>query len=352
MMLSGVLPESERARGISVIDRNSQTLKRLINDLLDMSAILSGKMRIEEAPVFLAGVVREAVETVRPQAAEKDIDLQVEFSNWEDPVVVKGDRTRLVQTFWNLLTNAVKFTPRGGSVQVRCEANSAEAVIEVDDNGEGIAEDFLPHVFERFRQADGSKTRTHGGLGLGLALVDSFVKAHGGTTEVDSEGPGHGSTFIISLPRFTVNLPPVVIEPSASEATPDGAHLLIVEDAQDTLELMQATLNRRGYTVTSCVSAATALEVCATEEFDLIISDIGMPVMDGYELITRLRRDARFSNTPAIAISGYASQKDKAAALAAGFDIHLAKPLDPGELVALVAKLLKQKRDDNNIDSA
>ncbi|MEO8435296.1 MAG: GAF domain-containing protein [Pyrinomonadaceae bacterium] len=352
MMLRGVLPETEQARGIAVIERNSQTLKRLINDLLDMSAILSGKMRIEESPVILAGVVREAVETVRPQAAEKDIDFQVVFRQWEDPVVVKGDRMRLVQTFWNLLTNALKFTPRGGSVRVRCEATSTEAVIEIQDNGEGIAEDFLPHVFERFRQADGSKTRTHGGLGLGLALVESFVQAHGGTTEVASSGLGRGSRFIVSLPRFAVNLTPVAEPAVATTASAAGAHLLIVEDAPDTLEMMDATLIAGGYTVTSCVSAASALAACASEEFDLIISDIGMPVMDGYELITRLRRDPRFSHTPAIAVSGYASQKDKAAALTAGFDFHLAKPLNTQELLALVAKLLKQKRDDNNINSA
>ena len=352
MMLSGVLPEGELVRGISVIERNSQTLKRLINDLLDMSAILSGKMRIEEYPVMLEGVVREALETVRSQAAEKEIDLQIVFRDWQKPVVVTGDRTRLVQTFWNLLSNAVKFTPRGGNVQITCQANSSEVVIEVQDNGEGITEDFLPHVFERFRQADGSKTRAHGGLGLGLALVDSFVQAHGGTTEVESAGPGLGTRFIVTLPRFDWDMTPVAEPAVVTADSPAAAHLLIVEDAPDTLEMMQATLTANGYTVTPCLSAAAALAACATGEFDLIISDIGMPLMDGHELITRLRQDPRFRHTPAIAVSGYASQRDRNAALAAGFDVHLAKPLDPGELLALIAKLLKQKRDDNSIDSA
>jgi len=353
MMLRGVLPQTEYARGLSVIDRNSQALKRLINDLLDMSAILSGKMRIEETPVPLEAVVREAVETVRPQATERDIHLEVTFRDWENPIVVKGDRTRLVQTFWNLLTNAVKFSPAGGMVHVLCAANPAEAVIEIEDKGEGIAPDFLPHVFERFRQADGSKTRTHGGLGLGLALVKSFVEAHGGTAEAASDGPGLGSRFTVRLPRPAVSETPTTAERKVEGATaPATAHLLIVEDEPDTLEMMHATMAASGYSSTLCASAAMAFEAVATQKFDLIISDIGMPGMDGYELIARLRQNPRSRHTPAIAVSGYASQRDIAAAIAAGFDVHLAKPVAPEELIALVEKLLKQKRDDNRIDSA
>ena len=352
MMLRGVLPEEEFTRGLSVIERNSQALKRLINDLLDVSAILSGKMRIEEVPVQLEAVVREAVETVRPQAAERGVHLEVSFRDWQNPIVVNGDRTRLVQTFWNLLTNAISFSPPGGKVQVLCESSLTEAVIQVEDNGEGIAPDFLPHVFERFRQADGSKTRTHGGLGLGLALVKSFVEAHGGSAAAASNGPGLGSRFTVRLPRLAVaEALPAIDDPAKAATGPGVAHILIVEDEPDTLEMLHAAMAARGYRATLCDSAMSAMEAAATQEFDLIISDIGMPGMDGHELIKRLRGNSRHQHTPAIAVSGYASQKEAEAAIAAGFSVHLAKPFGPEELNALVEKLLKQKSDDNKIDS-
>lgn len=352
MMLSGVLPEGDLARGLSVIDRNSQSLKRLINDLLDMSAILSGKMRIEEVPVQLETVVLEAVETVRPQAAARDIHLDVSFRDWDHTIVVKGDRTRLVQTFWNLLINAIKFSAPGGKVHVICETASDEAVVHVEDQGEGIAPEFLTQVFERFRQADGSKTRTHGGLGLGLALVKSFVAAHGGTIEAASDGPGLGSRFTLRLPRHAPAEILITAQTSLRvAASPMAAHILIVEDEPDTLEMMRATLAGRGHRSTLCASAAAALAAAASEKFDLIISDIGMPEMDGNELIRRLRLNPGLRHTPAIAVSGYASQKDAAAAIAAGFDVHLPKPVSPEELNGLVEKLLQRKSVENQIDS-
>ena len=352
MMLRGVLPEEEFTRGLSVIDRNAQALKRLINDLLDVSAILSGKMRIEEVPVQLEAAVREAVETVRPQAAERDVHLEVSFRDWQNPIVVNGDRTRLVQTFWNLLTNAIRFSAPGGKVHVVCDSSPTEAVVQVEDKGEGIAPDFLPYVFERFRQADGSKTRTHGGLGLGLALVKSFVEAHGGSAAAASDGPGFGSTFTVRLPRQVAAEAAPTLEPAAKGApAPVAAHILIVEDEPDTLQMLHAAVAARGYRTTLCASAARALAAAATQEFDLIISDIGMPEMDGLELVKRLRRNSRLRHTPAIAVSGYASQKDAEAAIAAGFDVHLGKPFGPEELNVLVEKLLKQKSDDNKIDS-
>ncbi|HEY3027513.1 MAG TPA: GAF domain-containing protein [Pyrinomonadaceae bacterium] len=352
MMLRGVLPEEEFTRGLSVIERNSQALKRLINDLLDVSAILSGKMRIEEVPVQLEAVVREAVETVRPLAAERDVHLEVSFRDWQNPIMVNGDRTRLVQTFWNLLTNAIRFSAPGGKVHLQCESSPTEAVVQVEDNGEGIAPDFLPYVFERFRQADGSKTRTHGGLGLGLALVKSFVEAHGGSATAASDGPGLGSRFTVRLPRLAVaEAPPTIDDPVKAAAGPGAANILIVEDEPDTLEMLHAAMAARGYRTTLCASATSAMEAAAEQEFDLIISDIGMPEMDGYELIRRLRRNSRYRHTPAIAVSGYASQKEAEAAISAGFNVHLAKPFGPEELNALVEKLLKQKSDDNKIDS-
>lgn len=343
MMQRGVLPPAEFDRGLSVLDRNSQVLKRLINDLLDMSAILTGKMRLEASPVLLEAVVREAIETVRPQAVERNIQIELLLGSWTNPVVT-GDRTRLVQTFWNLLTNAVKFSRNGGKVVVRCETIPETAVVQIEDSGEGIGTEFLPHVFERFRQADGSKTRSHGGLGLGLALVKSFVDVHQGTIEVASDGPGLGAKFTVRLPVENAQVTPAVeMSAVASASPPVTAHLLIVEDEPDTLEMMKKSLEGAGYRTTTCLSAASAVTVANTQDFDLIISDIGMPEMDGHELIGRLRRNPRQRQTPAIAVSGYAGKKDAEAAIAAGFDAHMAKPLDPAELDALVKKLLLQK---------
>lgn len=352
MMQQGVLPDTEVSRGLCVLERNSQSLKHLINDLLDMSAILSGKLRLERLPVPIEAVVREAIETVRTQAGERKVNLELSFHNWEPPLVA-GDRTRLIQTFWNLLTNAVKFSAEGGDVRIVCETSATEAVVSIEDHGEGIPPDFLPHVFERFRQADGSKTRTHGGLGLGLALVKSFVDAHGGSVEAASDGSGQGTRFTVRLPRLNASVPSVI----EAEAPPLGtipatAHLLIVEDDPDSLEVLHAALAANGYRATLCSSAAMALEAAAATDFDLIISDIGMPEMDGHELIRKLRQDPRLRNIPAIAVSGYAARKDAEAAIAAGFDVHLAKPVGPEELNELVAKMLQQKSEQNEIDSA
>jgi PAS domain S-box-containing protein len=340
MMQRGVLPPAEFERGLSVLDRNSQALKRLINDLLDMSAILTGKMRLEEMPVPLEAVVREAIETIRPQATERGIQIQLSLGDWHNPIVI-GDRTRLVQTFWNLLTNAVKFSQSGSQVTVDCETRPATAVITIADSGEGIPADFLPHVFERFRQADGSKTRNHGGLGLGLALVKSFLEAHHGTIEVASEGPGLGTCFTVELPVQRLSATPATPEDTVTaSAALAGAHLLIVEDQPDTLEMMRTALEAAGYRTTSCSSADGALAAVQAHKFDLLISDIGMPEMDGLELLRRLRQNPELGRTPAIAVSGYAAKKDADAAIEAGFDVHLAKPLDPSALNAMVKKLL------------
>jgi len=342
MIRNGILPERETAHGLSVIEKNSHALKRLINDLLDMSAILTGKMRMEELPVHLEAVVREAVETVRPLATARDIQLQLAFSNWHDEIV-SGDRTRLTQVFWNLLHNAVKFSAPGGRVRVDCETNGRDAIVHIEDAGQGITAEFLPFVFERFRQADGSKTRIHGGMGLGLALVKSFVEAHHGTVEANSEGRALGS-------RFTVRLPRQVSRPSAmpyerdqivKQRQPEGAHILLVEDDPDTLEILQATFEARGFRVTTSESAAEALEIAPRDAIDLIVSDIGMPEMDGFEMIKRLREIARLREVPAIALSGYASQRDADTAIAAGFNAHVSKPVDPAELTTLIDRLLQ-----------
>jgi CheY-like chemotaxis protein/anti-sigma regulatory factor (Ser/Thr protein kinase) len=305
---------------------------------------------MEELPVHLDAVVREAIETVRPFAAARDIHLDATFRDWHDEVV-NGDRARLLQAFWNLLHNAIKFSAPGGRVHVECEANDRDAIVRIEDSGQGITPDFLPFVFERFRQADGSKTRAHGGLGLGLSLAKSFVEAHQGTVEAESEGAGRGSRFTVRLPRLGDRVSAAAYEKKEIQAKeqPQSGRLLIIEDDADTLELMQATFETRGFRVMTSQSATDALEVAPKNSIDLIISDIGMPGMDGFEMIKRLRQLPGFQNVPAIALSGYASQKDAATALAAGFSAHVSKPVDPAELVSLVDRLLQNASDTTRL---
>jgi CheY-like chemotaxis protein/two-component sensor histidine kinase len=343
MIRNGILPEKETIHGLSVIEKNSYALKRLINDLLDMSAILSGKMRMEELPVSLEQVLREAAETVRPLAAARNIEIALNFHDWQNEIV-SGDRARLVQVFWNLLHNAVKFSSPGGQVEVDVEANELETTVRIQDAGQGIAAEFLPFVFERFRQADGSKTRLYGGLGLGLALVKSFVEAHQGTVKAESQGVDHGSRFTVSLPRRQTQVEPVSLhsERVRPQSPPESVHLMIVEDDPDTLEMLRATLEARGFRVTSFESAAETLATAPGTHVDLIISDIGMPEMDGFHMIKKLREVAGYQDVPAIALSGYASQKDAKSAIAAGFDAHVSKPVDPAELIIMVNGLLEK----------
>jgi CheY-like chemotaxis protein len=286
--------------------------------------------------------LKESVETMRSYANESKVELNLKVANEASSFIVKGDRSRLNQAFCNVLHNAIKFSPGGSVVQVTSQINNAEATIRIEDVGEGIPANFLPHVFERFRQADGSRTRTYGGLGLGLALVKSFVEAHGGTVEADSKGQGQGSVFVIRLSGEV---------PSPKEAGPpqmklehdeqsNRKRILIVEDQPDTLEMLAASLQANRYETLLSSSAAGALEIAMLEHFDLLISDIAMPDMDGLQLIKDLRRRVGLRTIPAIALTGYASQKDVEAAIAAGFNLHLTKPIDPAELTAAVEQLL------------
>ncbi|HEX8494060.1 MAG TPA: PAS domain S-box protein [Pyrinomonadaceae bacterium] len=351
MIRTGMIPVNEFEHGLGIVNKNSHALMRLINDLLDMSAIMSGKMRIESVPVSLNAALREAIEAVLPDAQKRRIRIKATDCE-QDDVMVNGDRTRLVQTFSNLLNNAVKFSSNDSAVSIKCEMDGGYQRIVVEDEGQGIHPDFLPHVFERFRQADESKTREHGGLGIGLALVKSFVEAHGGRVTAESAGVSQGSRFSIYLPRLESPAPfgpTSADETSAAEAelSTETAHLLIIEDAEDTLTLLQTALGLRGYRTTPCASAAEALSVAATLQPDLIISDIGLPQMDGYELLKRLRELSHLRDVPAIALTGYAAQKDAAAALAAGFNAHLAKPINPSMLVAEIERLLEEQGKKN-----
>jgi signal transduction histidine kinase/ActR/RegA family two-component response regulator len=357
MLLYGHVGESGASHALEAIDKNSQSLLRLINDLLDMTSILSGKMKIVRAPVELAPVVLEAVETIRPQADIAGVTLDASCVGDGLPALVSGDRTRLVQVFWNLMSNAVKFSRAGGSVRVTCGADAHSARVEVMDEGVGIEREFLPRVFERFSQADGSTTRAHGGLGLGLALVKSFVEAHGGAAQAFSAGPGQGSRFTVTLPRLRIEEDHFVkMSASGKTANPVGASLpsairhpppvrvLLIEDANDTLDMLRVVFKMRGYEVVPCASAEEALRVAPSARFDIIVSDIGLPRIDGYELIRRLRELPQLRDTPALALTGYAAPKDAAAARAAGFDAHVPKPVEPSALAEEIDRLLRQRR--------
>ena len=342
MMQNGVLREAEFGKALSIINRNAYGLKRLINDLLDMSAILSDKMRIEAASVLLASVLSESAENLASYARDSRVELQLDLSMEASALIIKGDRNRLIQTFSNILHNAIKFSPAGSQVQVKCEANDSEVIVRIVDHGQGISTEFLPYVFERFRQEDCSRTRAYGGLGLGLALVKSFVVAHRGTIEAASEGEGKGSVFVIKLPRDGT-FPGRNGEEERKSDLEKGKNcvrILIVEDQPDTLEMLSAHFRVRGYETLPCGSAAEAIEIADRETFDILISDIAMPTTDGLQLIRNLRQRENLKDVPAIALTGYAAQKDVAAAIAAGFNMHLAKPIEPTELSAAVEKLL------------
>ncbi|HVF44982.1 MAG TPA: PAS domain S-box protein [Pyrinomonadaceae bacterium] len=348
MIRSGRLGEPEVVRGVRVIERNSQSLSRLINDLLDMSSILSGKMRIEREPVELASVLREAVETVRPQADARRVALEAALGG--GGATVSGDRTRLVQVFWNLLNNAVKFSPEGGRVRVSLSADGdGPASVHVEDEGQGIAADFLPHVFERFRQADMGTTREHGGLGIGLALVKSFVEAHGGAVRASSAGEGRGSRFTVTLPALgggaTERESGDLVAGDEAPCAEGVCRVLLIEDAPDTLEMLRVVFESRGYGVVTCADGDEALRVAESGRFDIIVSDIGLPRIDGYELVTRLRGLSHMREVPAVALTGYAAARDAEAAFAAGFDAHVAKPVDPSALVEQIETLMRRRGD-------
>ena len=332
-------------QAVDVIERNARLQARLIADLLDMSRIIAGKMRLHVQAVDLAAVICAAIDAVQPAADAKRIRLERVLEPIED--AVHGDPGRLQQVVWNLLANAVKFTPRDGRVEVLLARVDSHVEIRVRDSGEGIAAEFLPQLFERFRQADASTHRVHGGLGLGLALVKQLVELHGGKVRAQSEGLGKGATF-------TVELPLAAVEPRAAEArvrSPaaarepvggplpalDGLSILVVDDDADSLDMVANLLEKQGANVVVASTAAEALELAVVRRFDVIVSDIGMPGRDGYELMEDCR--ARGVPTPAIALTAYVRSEDRAKALAAGYQRHVAKPIEAAQLLAAVSAL-------------
>ncbi|WP_157597983.1 MULTISPECIES: ATP-binding protein [unclassified Rhizobacter] len=336
----------ELARGIDTIQRNANSQARLIEDLLDMSRIVAGKVSLELQTVVPSQLLEQVVSSLLPSAQTKGIELVTVLDPALTPIT--GDPQRLLQVFRNLIVNALKFTPGGGVVRVEAAVEGEALVVRVVDNGVGISADFLPHVFERFRQADGSTTRSQGGLGLGLAIVSRLVELHGGSIAAQSDGIGKGATF-------TVRLPPIEAAQPVHEAANDAVHghpggrgrilnirILLVEDDPDGREMVNQLLRDEGGEVVAVDSAARALSALRDGVFDLIVSDIGMPDIDGYEFMKRIR-DAG-NPIPAIALTAFARPEDKARALEVGYSAHISKPVEPPALIAAVAGVMGSGR--------
>ena len=351
ILRSKKLDTERMAHGLEVIERNVLSQTRLIDDLLDVSRIITGKLRLAVRAVTLAPVIEAAIEAMRPAADAKEIQIEFEARVGAGEGEVVGDPDRLQQVVWNLVSNAIKFTAPRGRVSVELTRDAAQFSIRVRDTGKGIHPEFLPHVFDRFRQADSSMTRTHAGLGIGLAIARHLVELHGGSIAAESPGEGQGATFSISLPAVALGVESGQTARSAPAETPapaveafadvGGIRVLVVEDEPDGRELLCEALRAGGAEVADVASAAEALQRIDAFLPDVLVSDLGMPVEDGYSLLRRLRErpPERGGTLPAIAVSAYAREEDRIRASAAGFQVHLAKPFKPSELVSAVARL-------------
>jgi signal transduction histidine kinase/ActR/RegA family two-component response regulator len=345
ILRSGQLDPEKTARALDVIERNARVQAQLIGDLLDISRIISGKLRLETRPVWPAEVVDAALAAVLPAAESKGVRVERVLDPGAGPVLADPDR--LQQIVSNLLGNAVKFTPRDGRVEIRLEERNGEVRLQVSDSGQGIERDLLAHVFDSFWQADASTTRHQSGLGLGLAIVRQLVGLHGGHVEAASEGTGLGATFTVFLPLLQpqreAEILGVPVEPALASrpSVPlSGLHLLVVEDDEATLDALTELLSLQGATVTPAASVDQALKELAKRAPDVLVSDIAMPERDGYDLIRTIRAQGHDAETlPAIAVTAFAGPEDRQRALAAGFQLHLAKPVDPRELTRLIASL-------------
>ncbi|HEX6324888.1 MAG TPA: ATP-binding protein, partial [Vicinamibacterales bacterium] len=343
LLRSGRLEPERLVVALETIERNTLAQAQLIEDLLDVSRIVTGKLRLQKKPVDLADIVRAAMATVQPAADARGVTLDLQI-NIPDGVLM-GDASRLQQVVWNLLSNAIKFSPEKGRVTVTLTSDHAQAALSVSDRGAGIVPAFLPYVFDRFRQADSTVTRTHGGLGVGLAIVRHVVEMHGGSVEAFSEGEGRGATFTVRLP----------LDPAAGgEARPEppgraagdirDLSVVLVDDQPDALEMTRLLLEGRGAHVRTAPSARLALQAIRDERPDVLVADIGMPGEDGYWLVGELRGDPALADLPAIALTAYARPEDRAKSEAAGFQAHLTKPLDADALTLAVASLARAPR--------
>jgi signal transduction histidine kinase/ActR/RegA family two-component response regulator len=354
MLRLGIMDRDKSNSAIEAVERNATALKQIIEDVLDVSRIVTGRLRLNVEPVDLTALLHESCATVVPAADAKGVRLETVIDPISSPV--SGDPDRLQQIVWNLLSNAIKFTPRGGRVQLRLSRVNSHVEITVSDTGRGISPDFLPYVFERFRQADATLTREHGGLGLGLAVAKQLAELHGGSISAASGGPEQGATFTVRLPLMIVHRaasePGPREQPRADRHAPtvdetprlDGVHVLAVDDEADSLELLRTVLEAAGATVSASVSAPAALDVLRTQGPDVLVADIGMPGMDGLQLIRALRRmDGPVRHIPAAALTAYARSQDRITSLASGFQMHLVKPIDPLELIVAVSTLAARR---------
>ena len=338
------LDEPTTEHAIETIERNAKAQAQLIEDLVDISRIVGGKLNLEVSPIELLPVIEAAIEVVRPAADAKEISIDVNYDPHVGPI--SGDPSRLQQIIWNLLSNAVKFTPKGGSVQVGFRRYESYAELVVRDSGIGISPDFLPHVFERFRQAESTATRSHRGMGLGLAIVRHLVELHGGTVWAASDGENRGALFTVHLPLALVQK----IELAATLASAgngedknalNGLRILLVEDEPDARELIKMLLQGSGASVEAVNSASDALQRLPLFIPDLLLSDIGLPRESGYDLIRKVRSlSSDLKKVPAIALTAFATESDRRMSLSAGFQAHLAKPVEPAALVTTIKSLL------------
>jgi signal transduction histidine kinase/ActR/RegA family two-component response regulator len=344
MLRSGQLDAKSAAHALDVIERNLRQQTQILTDLLDVSRIVSGKLTLDLQQVDLASVIEMAVEIVRPVVDAKELKLTTSLATGLGRVL--GDETRLQQVFWNLISNAVKFTPAGGRIDVRLERIDDRARVSVVDTGRGIAPEFLPQLFERFRQAETGFTRHHGGLGLGLAIVRNLVDLHGGRVYASSAGEGHGATFVVELPLTTSHAAPSppLDRPELRNGRPklSNIRVLIVDDHRDTVDFLAAALAQYGADVDVATSVHAALESLAQQRPHVVVSDLSMPGEDGFSLMQRIRaRDADARRLTAIALTAHARAQDREKALAAGFQMYLAKPIEPARLGYVIEALLR-----------
>ena len=363
LLKKGRLSEKDRERGIDVIDRNAAAQRAIIDELLDISRIVTGKLKLDTKPVELAGIIDAAIDVVRQTAEEKEI--QIVRSIDPDAGLIMGEAVRLQQVIWNLLSNALKFTPKRGRVDVHLRAAEKHVEVVISDSGEGIEPEFLPFIFDRFRQADTSSKRVHGGLGLGLSIVRSLVEMHGGEIHATSRGKGKGSKFTLRLPLIAASDPqekPIVQQSQSAKVLPfnwkqqeflrsgptndlrsdllTGLKVLTVDDQQDTRELLAVALGRYGADVRASDSASSALKMIKEWKPHVVVSDIGLPDVDGYDFMRQLRQlEGKGERIPAIAVTGYAGAVDESKALDAGYEVHLSKPIELSELASAIARL-------------
>jgi CheY-like chemotaxis protein len=352
-MLGSQLDETTYNRAIESIERNAKLQSRLIDDMLDISRIISGKLRLDTQPVDLTMVINAAVDTLRPAAEAKNIRVYVVLDY--SAGMILGDTTRLQQVVWNLLSNAIKFTPKDGSVRVALNRINSHLEIAVSDTGIGIDEDFLPYVFDRFRQADSTSSKKYGGLGLGLSIVRHLVELHGGIVEAHNREETRGAVFIVKLPVMAIHPKSqqrVEVTESAKQAVGgsialdcppsiNGKKLLVVDDEPDARMLLRTILEQCGAEVQTAESAAETISLLKENTFDILVSDVGMPEVDGYELIRKIREMERGTGKrlPAVALTAFARAEDRMKALSAGFNMHIPKPVEPAELIVVIANL-------------